>query len=520
MTKELREAIERGDIVAVEQLLADGADTNLPLDIMNWYPLHLAAHYGDVTIIQLLYEYDARLNIRTTILNTPLLVAIVAGSTAAALCLIEMGAEVSLANNDGVTPLHWAAEEKNFPVVQHLLVKGADPNAEDKGGITALFCVVSSEDRTGDESNIIKTLLTYGADPTLGTKTTALHQAVASGRNHDLLLMSKVAKSLEATVESLETMVKGYPDVLVSLPEHSGGFTALYLACLLNKLEAMEILIKLGANVDFKAHSALTCLSATVVQGNLDAATLLLKSGADPNIGEPTCPTALRYASRTPERIKFVKLLLKYGANVHSSYNGSVSLHAAVQGGNLDAVETLLEHGADINSTTGNGNTPLMLAARFGNFALLRFLANKGANWRFVCPKGRTALHMACGAGSLLCASFLLGLGDDINKQTLNGLTPLHSAILYSKAEAVAWLLSLGADTSLKLTSAYGLEKAVELGNGTPLDIAKAIGNKRILQSLQENVPGQTRLRWKSTAVDYTAELLQSLPYWQDRTSV
>jgi ankyrin repeat protein len=40
--------------------------------------------------------------------------------------LVEKYADVKVANNDGKTPLHWAAENGDLDVVKYLVVKGAD----------------------------------------------------------------------------------------------------------------------------------------------------------------------------------------------------------------------------------------------------------------------------------------------------------------------------------------------------------------------------------------------------------
>ncbi len=51
---------------------------------------------------------------------------------------VENGADVKAAENDGRTPLHWAAEKGHLDVVKYLVEKGADVKAANNDGRTPL----------------------------------------------------------------------------------------------------------------------------------------------------------------------------------------------------------------------------------------------------------------------------------------------------------------------------------------------------------------------------------------------
>jgi len=51
--------------------------------------------------------------------------------------LICSGADISLANNEGISPLHQASYNGNIQLVDYLLNNGADKNLKTKDGLLA-----------------------------------------------------------------------------------------------------------------------------------------------------------------------------------------------------------------------------------------------------------------------------------------------------------------------------------------------------------------------------------------------
>jgi ankyrin repeat protein len=76
--------------------------------------------------------------------------------------LIKSGADINLQDNNGCTPLHFAAQEHSVSVVKVLLEAGAKVDLVDQYGNSPLFTAVM---HSGGKGEIIELLREYGADP-------------------------------------------------------------------------------------------------------------------------------------------------------------------------------------------------------------------------------------------------------------------------------------------------------------------------------------------------------------------
>jgi Ankyrin repeats (3 copies)/Ankyrin repeats (many copies) len=130
-----------------ELLRHSGANPNVQCYVGNT-PLHSAACYGDVEMVQELLDLEADVNVRNERDETPLYYTL---QTAPALrkipsfpillgnvaqLLLGRGADINARSNDGWTPLHFAVDCERIEVVRVLLEHGANVGAEDKQGRT------------------------------------------------------------------------------------------------------------------------------------------------------------------------------------------------------------------------------------------------------------------------------------------------------------------------------------------------------------------------------------------------
>jgi ankyrin repeat protein len=137
----------------------------------NWTPLHSAANYGDLEVVQKLIEYDANISAEDLDGNTPLHFTSDgrdAKDHSALLpsvlrLLLEHGADVNARAKNGSTPLHIASKFGSPEVVRVLLEHGADVKAEDNDGRTALQVAQRDEYADGNRDGVVKLLLEHEA---------------------------------------------------------------------------------------------------------------------------------------------------------------------------------------------------------------------------------------------------------------------------------------------------------------------------------------------------------------------
>ena len=73
--------------------------------------------------------------------------------------LLDFGLDINSKNNQGDTSLHLASLEGHVSVVDMLIAKGAQVNAENTLGATPLNCAIYN---IGDDSDVAKLLRNHG----------------------------------------------------------------------------------------------------------------------------------------------------------------------------------------------------------------------------------------------------------------------------------------------------------------------------------------------------------------------
>ena len=171
-----------------------------------------------------------------------------------------------------------------------------------------------------------------------------------------------------------------------------------------------------------------------------------------------------------------VQLLLEQGADIDAArQNEDTALVGAARNGHEQVVWLLLEKGADVEATGEYHNTALLCASQNGHERIVQLLLERGANVDFGRPYMDTALVRASLNGHEQIVRLLLEKGADINAAVEYHDTALVAASRIGHEQIVQLLLENGANTNT--TGRY---------EDAALVCASRIGHKRIVQLLLE----------------------------------
>jgi ankyrin repeat protein len=153
-----------------------------------------------------------------------------------------------------------------------------------------------------------------------------------------------------------------------------------------NVRELRRLLSRGGADAsasrdDYRGY---TPLMLAAQRGQVDAMTVLLDAGADPNALSTSGQSALSIAAGWGHE-PAVRCLLAHGANANGTRDGKIAcdppLVCAARSGmsSPQIVNLLIQSGADVNQPDSEGTTPLLAARNAGLDELVNALFRAGA---------------------------------------------------------------------------------------------------------------------------------------------
>jgi len=161
---------------------------------------------------------------------------------------------------------------------------------------------------------------------------------------------------------------------------------------------------------------------------------------------EPT--VAMRKAINKHDFPAILYFASKTTVNV-SNDHGSTPLHIAAYIGKIEALQTLIELGANIEVANKFDETPLYVAASRGKTETLQTLITLEAKIEVTDASGSTPLHAAASNKKIETLQTLIELGANIEAADIFGETPLHVAAECDRAEAITTLLDKGANIDI-----------------------------------------------------------------------
>jgi len=281
----------------------------------------------------------------------------------AAVAVLLAGRSMAIA---GGTALLDTAESGDHVAAMHLLsVKGANVNATDADGSTAIMYAAANDD-----------------------------------------------------LELVHALIKAGADVKLS---NQFGTSAITEAAIIGSAPIIEALLKAGADPNFKTPNGETPLMAAARTGKIDAAKALLNAGADINAKETWGEQSALMWAAAQSQADMVKFLASNGANLndHGKVNqwerkiiqeprpkdmnkgGFTPLHYAAREGCAACVQNLLTAGADPDSEDPDRETPLLLALENMHFDTAAVLVKGGADLDKWDLFGRSPIYMAADVSTL-----------------------------------------------------------------------------------------------------------------------
>jgi ankyrin repeat protein len=283
--------------------------------------------------------------------------------------LLSAGADVNMPTPEGVTPLLLALDNDHNDVAKLLLDRGANPQLWDWWGRTPLYIVIDRKE-------------TIGA----GTR--------GGGRGRSVDAAGRGSRSSVSSMDIINALLAAGVDLNPELNMHRpsrGGNSGRFIDPLLN--------------------TGCTPLFRATMGGDSEVVRALLAKGANPNINDMGMTPFLVAAGVGPGNIGGT------GLAAQSSLGGPV---------NMELMELLLQHGADINAqitgthtyslrisrapSANEGWTALHAAVQAGKPDVVRYLLQKGARTTIIDAGGRKAIDVMAADAKARAATEIRGL--------------------------------------------------------------------------------------------------------------
>jgi ankyrin repeat protein len=314
--------------------------------------------------------------------------------------LLQKGANVNATEGDGMTALHWASYRDDMESADLLLRAGAKVNAANDLGVTPLWTACEN----GSDA-MVRRLLAAGANPNAKLLAGETALMMASRAGNPGIVEQLLAKGADPNVRAAR------------------GQTALMWAVSQKHPAVVKVLLTGKADVQARSNAWTDVMAVTphgylpynraVPHGNdsailfaarvgdLASAKLLVDARANVNDADAWGISATELAAHSGFT-DVVEFLLDKGADAKGGKAGFTALHIAIMRRDERMAAALLAHGADANAKLGTwtptrrssndfnfepelvGATPLWLAARFTEPNIMRLLLKHGGDPLFV----------------------------------------------------------------------------------------------------------------------------------------
>ncbi|NNF25896.1 MAG: hypothetical protein HKN73_01575 [Gemmatimonadetes bacterium] len=357
--------------------------------------------------------------------------------------LLRDGADVNAPQGDGITALHWAAERGDEELAQILLYAGANVEAGTRiGHYTPLHLAAQ-----GGRTPVVELLLRHGANATAASSnagTQPLHMAASSGDTASIAALANAGAPLDAV-------------------ETAWGQTPLTFAAARGHAGAIRALVARGADpnhqsywIDVEERAAADDAADERLEGFLEDLKESEGGGPDWRPTPSQVQAAIEAAREIQRRWPDVPMPEEDGASIGSA-NAEGETEAGGEGGKEEDEKSAETKGSEDGSEEAEGKeaaeeqpdstaprpksyaqmverwgglTPLLHAVRQGHPEAAVALIEGGADVDLPSGgDGTTPLLMATLNGQFDLAKELLRLGADPAASAVAGITPLFATL-------------------------------------------------------------------------------------------
>lgn len=300
------------------------------------------------------------------------------GDSEAVVELLRQGADANAAQPDGMTALHWAAVHGNSEIAEALIYAGATVRSTTRlGRYTPLHLAAR-----GGNAAVARLLLEAGANPDALTSTgvTPLHFAAEAN-----------------AADVVDALVAG--GASVDLADEFAARTPLMFAAARKADAAVAALLAGGADPDVRTRVKNTLELDSIARAEIQQRERIKAAAEEPEEPEeaeeeeetPEDPPEEPEPEEEPEEEEADTSAVKslsYNEQV-GLQGGFSALHYAAREGFRETARLLVDGGADVNLTTGGDrSSPMLVAIINGNYDLAHDLLEAGADPSLVSDDG------------------------------------------------------------------------------------------------------------------------------------
>ncbi|KAJ0173068.1 hypothetical protein K1T71_011244 [Dendrolimus kikuchii] len=441
--------------------------------------LHAACANGLARLTTALLEHGARPNLQTSYgeqedtvyRQTPLHLAVINNHEGAVLAIIEHKKQVE----KGDLP---STDRGNVSLIPNLNLKNSEGDTPVSLALvegTLVLTISIYLNLILGHKNLVAPLIEGGADPNVrnGKGFTLLHQAIVDEDSRTAIYLLDHGADMNSLTEAGETPLQ------------------LAIHCRLGLV--VEALCVRGVDMSRLDANGVPPLWAALDSGQEEVASILVRNGADADCwgpGPDGCLQTLLHKAIDENKESLATFLIRSGCDVESprrlgpSGEGAdvanekqTPLHLCCTWGLTDVIQTLLEHGANINSKDAEGKTPLHIAIENQHAAIISLLLSQpNIDLSVRDNKGVSPFAAALTARNNKAAQAILEKNPSAAEQVdKKGRNFLHVAIQKCDMESVMFLLSVEVDVNSRVQDATLTP---------PLHLAAAAGNEVLLRSL------------------------------------